>query len=292
MMYRKTGLTGYIASIDCKVVPGNATVEIGQNRFNRHVLLFTVTAADGYLLHTEAIWRTKTDEAAFRATKLYKILLKLKFPVFQRFIQGFLVTVQGFMTTDHQMDYQSFLALETDNVISGSIVDQVDGMSPAEKFVNLAIQEGQGIGERVYGCVTSMYTTAAQLPAVAGNLSHDYDLYLTFLPFKLRNYMQGSMHKKARKRGIRATKGKMIEKNKNTFEIAVDAHERIATTLNREIYGGKQLMCRPKLAKLGRYEPTFDLDFFRSLPNMSKWNEKRRLKMKRKIINLFLNEED
>lgn len=293
MMHRQTGITGYIASIDCKIVPGNATVELNQKRYNRHVLVFTVTAADGYLLHTETIWRTKTDEAAFRATKLWGIIQRLNFPVFQRLVKGFLVTVPGYMTTDHQMDYQSFLALETDKVISGSIIDQVEGLSPAEKFVNLAIQEGQGIGERVYGTITSMYTTAAQLPAVAGNMTHDFDLHLARLPFQLRNYMQGTMHNLARKRPVRAAKGTLKKKdrmNRSTFDIVVKAYERIATSLNMEIYGGKQLMPRPKLSKLDRYEPVFDLEFFRSLPSMSDWSETRRLEMKHKILGLFLKE--
>lgn len=70
MMFKATGLTGYIMAVDCKVVSGNTVMMEADILIPRQQLVFSCVAGDGHPLYAESMWRTDTDECAFRKTKL------------------------------------------------------------------------------------------------------------------------------------------------------------------------------------------------------------------------------
>lgn len=136
-MFKATGLTGYIMVVDCKVVSRNTVMMEANILIPRQQLVFSCVAGDGHPLYAESMWRTDTDECAFRKTKLWSIINGMDLFAFARMVEGVRICSPGFVTVDHHMDFNSWLGMDSKNVISGSIATTPEGLTPAQKFETL-----------------------------------------------------------------------------------------------------------------------------------------------------------
>lgn len=170
-------------------------------------------------------------------------------------VEGVRICSPGFVTVDHQMDFNSWLGMDSKNVISGSIATTPEGLTPAQKFVNLAIGKGQERAERCFGTTCAAWGSLAQLPLVRGNTKHSHDLLLTVLPLKMRAFLHETEHRthKHLHQPLLADAGTCKSKEKETFD------KRFATKPPSVDYTTKQ--ARPALPTLRRYEgPALEVD--------------------------------
>lgn len=296
-MFKRTGLTGYIMAIDCKVVAGNSIIKEDGIVIRREQLVFSCIAGDGHPLYAESMWRTETDESAFRKSKLWSIINGMDLFAFVRMVDGVRICSPGIATVDHQMDFNSWIGAESKNIISGSIATSDKCLTAAQKFVNIAIDKGQDSVEHCFGTTCTTWGSLAQLPVVRGNTKHSHDLLLTVLPLKMRAYLHATEHKRNKllQQHQLADAGTCESEEKETYGKVAEAHSRLATKLPSLQYAMKQ--ARPATRALCRYEgPAPEMtpkekarmNFFTSLlPRFDKMSDDEELEMQRKILGLF-----
>lgn len=241
-MYKHTGATGCIAAIDAKIVQGSGKVQLPSGEFvPRAVKVFVVVAADGQILWAEAYYHTGRDEVMFKDTRLYKWLLTKKLPVFKRWVDGHLIVVPGFFTTDHQMDLFSQFAKVSQNLVSGSVNCAEEKMSAEERYVNRLIKTSNGCCELTFGTITQQYASFDTLPPCGKPCTRN--LLLVLIPVKLRELIMREEHERSVKSAVRT---KMVanyvrKADKSTYQIILKAHKPLATGLDGRPYGPKQL---------------------------------------------------
>lgn len=247
MMHEHTGATGCIAAIDAKVVSGSGKVTLPSGEvIPRAVKVFAVVAADGQILCAEAHYHTGKDEAMFKQTRLYNWLTTKKLPVFKRYVNGFLIVVPGFFSTDHQMDLFSEFATDSENLVSGSITCEEDYLPVEKRYVNQLIKKSNSCCELTFGTVIQQFSSFDTLPPCGKPCTRN--LLLVLIPLKLRNLILQSQHtENLHAAGRTKMVGSYVRKaGRSTYDIVVKAHTPLAKGLDMRSWGPKQLVRPPR----------------------------------------------
>lgn len=170
----------------------------------------------------------------------------------------------GFMTADHfdSLNGQFNVDLGLGNVVTGSI--SFHGLSPSEKFVNLAIQKQRNNWKSFTDTVEKTYNSFAQLPVACPRVQGDCvlparehkedDEYLVILPVKLRVLMLRNDHLMDSSVEL-ASKGNSDSDGEEEvggfIGIVIEAHLSVCAELMAERYANAELVPREIIAPLG-----------------------------------------